>query len=300
MRRLLDFVYSPRSNRGNSVSNTPLTGSDIHEFIRGLNAPYGQESDGAMFYHRVHAERYAVTLNAIRQMHVSAGAKVLELAAGPYGMTSFLRQHLFTDLTLATFADPQNERDVEFDVSGDRFTLKEFGFNVEQSGWPFPDNTFDLVIACELVEHLAMDPMALFAEANRILKPGGRLFISTPNAASLQNFIKLASFYPAGLAPHFRRPATMARLYERHNREYSPETLAVLYRSSGFDVEMMASDSSYPLLHMGLSQDEIDGLLTIIKTPELRRDTLNMSGVKVSGVVERYPTSHELYIASDG
>ena len=281
------------------MSFTALTGSEIHEFINGLNAPYGQDS-GAMHYHRVHAQRYAVTLNAIRQLAVSSDSRVLELASAPYGMTSYLRLNLFSDLTLATFADPPNERDVDFDVAGDIFSLKEFGFNVEQSGWPFPDNTFDLVIGCELVEHLAMDPMALFAEANRILKPGGRLFISTPNAASLQNFIKLASFYPASLAPHFRRPATMARLYERHNREYSPFTLAELFKAAGFVIEVMASDSSYPVLNMDLSSEEVETMLRIIKYPELRRDTLNMVGVKAGSVINRYPIEHELYLASDG
>jgi len=253
-----------------------------------------------MFYHRVHAQRYAITLNAIRQIPFPKDAKVLELAAAPYGMTSFLQTQLFPNLTLATFADPQNEREVEFDVADTKFTLKEYGFNVEQNGWPFPDDTFDLVIGCELVEHLAMDPMALFAEANRILKPGGRLFISTPNAASLQNFIKLAAFQPASLAPHFRRPPTMARLYERHNREYSPFTLAELYKAAGFEIEVMASDSSYPVVNMTLSQDEVEAMLRIIKYPELRRDTLNMVGVKAGPVVSRYPTEHELYLAADG
>lgn len=39
----------------------------------------------------------------------------------------------------------------------------------------FKDNTFDVVIALEVVEHVSC-----FAEINRILKPGGFFFCSTP------------------------------------------------------------------------------------------------------------------------
>jgi SAM-dependent methyltransferase len=280
-----------------AIFNKTLDALDIHEFLRGLILPYGEGP--AMNYHRVHAGRYAVTLNAMSQAPLTRDMKVLELAAAPYGMTSYLGTHAFPDLTIATFAEPQEERTLDFDVNGNCFSLKEYGFNLERDIWPFSSNTFDLVIGCELVEHLAMDPMALFAEANRILKPGGRLFISTPNAASLQNFVKLASFQPASLAPHFRRPATLARLYERHNREYSAHTLGELFKAAGFEIELMASDSSYPLSNMNLSTEEVEDLLKIIKYPELRRDTLNMIGIKTGPVVDRYPTAHELYLASD-
>jgi 2-polyprenyl-3-methyl-5-hydroxy-6-metoxy-1,4-benzoquinol methylase len=40
--------------------------------------------------------------------------------------------------------------------------------------------TFDTVISCETVEHLP-DPPRAVAEMGRVLKPGGRLFLTTPN-----------------------------------------------------------------------------------------------------------------------
>jgi len=58
-----------------------------------------------------------------------------------------------------------------------------------------------------IIKHLAIDPNNFLAEANRVIVPGGYLFISTPNACSIQNFTKLAKMMPAGLAPHFRQPS---------------------------------------------------------------------------------------------
>jgi SAM-dependent methyltransferase len=45
---------------------------------------------------------------------------------------------------------------------------------------PFPDNTFDLAIADNVLEHLA-DPVVSFSEIRRVLKPGGLFLAKTPN-----------------------------------------------------------------------------------------------------------------------
>jgi len=50
--------------------------------------------------------------------------------------------------------------------------------------WDFDAGSFDLIIAVEIIEHLA-NPRRLINEAARILAPGGRLLLSTPNGSSL-------------------------------------------------------------------------------------------------------------------
>ena len=47
---------------------------------------------------------------------------------------------------------------------------------------PFPDGSFDLVVAFEVIEHLT-DWEPLIAEARRVLSPGGQFVVSTPNKA---------------------------------------------------------------------------------------------------------------------
>ncbi len=59
---------------------------------------------------------------------------------------------------------------------------------------PFPDGSFDLVVATDVIEHVE-SPRAVVAEAARVLRPGGLLFLATPNRFTL------------GLEPHVRLPA---------------------------------------------------------------------------------------------
>jgi ubiquinone/menaquinone biosynthesis C-methylase UbiE len=44
---------------------------------------------------------------------------------------------------------------------------------------PFPDESFDVIIAAEVLEHLPDDARA-FAELHRVLKPGGRIAVTVP------------------------------------------------------------------------------------------------------------------------
>jgi len=57
------------------------------------------------------------------------------------------------------------------------------GYDVQQvdatRGMPFADATFDLVTALDVVEHVD-DDGAMLREARRVLKPNGRLLITTP------------------------------------------------------------------------------------------------------------------------
>jgi len=51
------------------------------------------------------------------------------------------------------------------------------------SGLPFAANSFDLIFCEYVVEHLD-DPASAFREMHRVLKPGGRILILTPNRYS--------------------------------------------------------------------------------------------------------------------
>ena len=65
------------------------------------------------------------------------------------------------------------------------------------NGIPFEDNSFDVVWAGDVIEHV-FDPIFLMKEVRRVLVEGGRLLCSFPYDLNLMNRLRVAS----GHSPH--------------------------------------------------------------------------------------------------
>jgi len=85
----------------------------------------------------------------------------------------------------------------------------------------FPAETFDVVHASHLIEHLN-DPFAFLMEVSRVLKKNGFIFITTPNIDGFQSRLFGSSW----------RSAIFDHLYL-----FSVSTLSKLLKKTGFKIE---------------------------------------------------------------
>jgi len=55
--------------------------------------------------------------------------------------------------------------------------------NLRDYRLPFDDGLFDVVVMCEVLEHLNFNPLPVIKEINRVTKPNGILYLALPNDA---------------------------------------------------------------------------------------------------------------------
>lgn len=178
----------------------------------------------------------------VRTWQLTSGltGECLELGANPYFTTMLLRRFSPLRLTLVNYFGPQVQESIlpqevcfeNWDTGQpERATLPTHHVNIEKAALPFASGTFDVVLFCEVLEHLLEDPLLPLRESHRVLKPGGSLIVTTPNVARLENVARLlagANIYDpySGYGP-----------YGRHNREYTLAELRGLVEHTGFRIE---------------------------------------------------------------
>ena len=155
--------------------------------------------------------------------------------------------------------------------------LSDNPFNFEKDRFPFEDDSFDIVLFMEVIEHLGEDPMHAMAEINRVTKQGGYLLITTPNISSWKAIRRALNHeHPELFPPYMRHGGT-----DRHNREYTFKEIGQLINDAGFDAERIEAIDVYD--HLG-SAEPIDGF-----DSSGRGDTTFCLCRKTSAVRDRMP-----------
>lgn len=114
------------------------------------------------------------------------------------------------------------------------------GVRLEEYLLPFADEAFDVVIMCEVLEHLNFNPLPLLKEINRILSPGGLFYLALPNAASIYNRVKLLRGEMIGfdVQEFFEQlDPRSSEIVNGHWREYTQAEIRRLLEPLGFAID---------------------------------------------------------------
>jgi len=172
-----------------------------------------------------HAARY---LDTLALLGPGQGQRLLDVGAFP-GHITVAAHHLgFLVDGLTGRAESTPSLQMFVDRLG-RHNIPVVLADVESEPFPFPDESFDVVLASEIIEHLHHNPFRLLREAFRVLKPKGRILLSTPNLARLENLLCLFG----GRSIHSNLRGRFDEVFSsilstRHVREYTASDLSYL------------------------------------------------------------------------
>jgi ubiquinone/menaquinone biosynthesis C-methylase UbiE len=189
-----------------------------------------REKCGELFDKYYEGRKFHDTLyGELIRKHLVPGQKVLDAGCGRY--LRFCKDlsgiaHM-VGIDLETTLETDNQR-APFGVRGDVTRL------------PFPDASFDMVISRSVIEHLE-HPADVFREFSRVLKPGGRVVIITPNKYDYVSVI-------AALTPYWVHRTLVSRIFEVPEDDVFP----TLYRANTIRAVRKAFTSA------GMVEKELD------------------------------------------
>jgi SAM-dependent methyltransferase len=154
------------------------------------------------------------------------GASLLDVGTGSGWIAHYFATHPHYRLEVSA-VDAKDER-----VTRDAYAFRQ----VTGAELPFPDHSFDVVVSNHVIEHVGgeREQLTHLAEARRVLRPGGTLYLAVPNRWSLVEphyRLPFLSWLPARLAGAYVRATGRGSWYDC--RLLGPLQVRTLMRRAG-------------------------------------------------------------------
>lgn len=162
--------------------------------------------------------------------------RLLDIPCGPGILAQALSARGFREIVGVDILPPSEFRGAD----GIRYVRHDI-----DTPLPFPEASFDVVVSREGIEHLVA-PYAFLREICRVLRPGGRLFLTTPNILSVDGRVK---FFLTGYFPKFRdmvndRDGLKRQGYQGHVSPIYFWQLLTFLERYGLVLERVATDNA--------------------------------------------------------
>lgn len=202
-------------------------------------------------------------LDLVRGGYLARGGTVLDVGGSHGDLVELgVRSGLFSDGWVADISESSVA------VAKHR-GLKAMRVDVDRDGLVSADGIFDCVAALDVIEHL-VDPISFARECHRVLRPGGYVFINTPNISYWRHLEELVV--------HGRFPHTSGDREVYHGGHlgfYNENDLTRIFSEAGFrECDMRVhleqhADAAPPIWHRLLVEDDLPKKNRMLTQPNL-------------------------------
>lgn len=155
---------------------------DLSQIIEEMTSAGGTD----IGYLRAHFRRFRRTKELFEQTWPNRGGRVLDIGAH-WLHQAYLYSRDGYEVTAADFGSTLALDSVRRLAASRRIRLVVY--DEIESGRAFEtidDSSFDVILFTEILEHLTFNPVAMWRQVYRMLSPGGRIIVTTPNFYALR------------------------------------------------------------------------------------------------------------------
>ncbi len=217
-----------------------------------LEELYGPTGDAT--YLREHFYRFRETHRLAREKWHWEQARVLDIGAH-WLHQSVLFANDGCEVIAADFKAVFEDEGLQGIASQKRIQL--LGFDRLDDGDALASletDSIDVILFCEIIEHITFNPVAMWQQLFRVMQPGGRIIVTTPNCyyagALFRDFSRWLTGWGTGISVDdiLRR-----RTHSPHWKEYSSRELRAYFEllSTDFSVgrQLTFNQNNYPELN---------------------------------------------------
>ena len=149
--------------------------------------------------------------DAIRHAVSVEGKKVLEVGCGPGHHLAMIRDN-----------GARSVFGVDFDKTAAKYAQEKYNLHVAKTPLEvLPDQEYEIIFLHQVVEHVT-DPYFFCRQLNRLLSPGGKIVISTPNCMSFGRLLFKGNW--------------SLLTFNQHLHLFSPKSISRLLTECGFEI----------------------------------------------------------------
>lgn len=207
---------------------------NISEIIHENNLD--SEIDGVDYF-SFHKDRFNFLIQKLKENYIP-GKRFLDVGSlrGYMMIAAFLIGYNVTGVDLKKFVD-------ETRVLCEKYNFINLPLDLEKDPLPFVENSFDVIVLSEVLEHLNFHAGRVFSEMARVLKKGGIIIVTTPNLSRLNNIVKLV------LNKSINAELDQTFNDTTHYREYTAEEISYFMKTVGLsNIKTTFTNFKYPNL----------------------------------------------------